>query len=1159
MTKDELSAVLRDEIATIRARDELANARAQLYARRLGARIVTRISEENLWKFLTRIITNGTLLVALTDGRDDQQISSAFKDAAFLLELLSDTAEASDRKFARILSALSYDLAGYQANALCLMRDFGDYNLEDIIHDGAPDERIPHPANVLIPFVRLFLEKRIPAALGLSIDSPHLFVKHVGVALRQWNLHILRGQPDTFVESLSSAYEKSFYQKDYLTNLFLSLLVTRARYYHQRSLWGVLGTVGKDLSGIWGRYVRLKTSDLYQRNRTKPLEARQSRFELWESQLAAVRAGVLSSQDSFAVQMPTSAGKTLIGELVALDALTSRNEAKCLYIAPFRALANQVEADLRDAFSSLGFSVSTLSGSFELDPFDDFVISETDVLVSTPEKVDVLTRLRPDYFRNLAAVIIDEGHLLGELERGPQLELLVTRLRRRFPSLRVVLISAVMPEQNGKEISLWLSGSDNKLIQAPKQEDGKPWQPTQKVFGLFAWDGDVGEITYPEVTVGHNPDGTAQKAFARGLADKKTVTYFTKKRRTVKTRLFPSKASEKGETAALIGYEFAHKGPTLIFTPRPGWVLSAASKLLDLIQGLEAGGQSVHDCFSEKTDLSAFQPAIEWYGEHSLEYRLLKRGIGFHHGQLPDSLRRAIEDDYRDNRIKILFANSTVGQGVNFPIKYLIIHSLVLRSEENLTQRISKRDFWNLAGRAGRAGKETEGQIIFVATTASDRALYQSFINQGAIEPVESVFAQLTRLLVEQRISQDVFSNYVRMFAEPSLLAMLVEEAVGTTDEALVESLINQSLFKTQMLSQPTLAPGIEFIRSTLNSVPARFRSAVQDEAMRNAFARTGFTLDSNLAIQQFVSNAASELSANVASSDTTAFIHQCVSFFLDSEIAEVSFDGVEHFRIIPDAERLAVVDAWITGEPIARILSGSVTESVASPIPPERFQLLLSQGLTFRYPWAISAVLQILAATTSVPFDELPEAIRLAPTFLKYGVDQKIAALLIGIGIQSRQLALKLGRTAGTTDLKAAIEWLRNISIEELSSAGLTDREISDTISIAHNLSRSRHEGNEWPFEVKGTTYSSSRKEAARLIEVGSELTLLREPENEFDPFAIKVVWDGKELGYVPRTTARILAPVIDLQEGQLIARVTRKTPLYDWAKIAAVARLQR
>ena len=202
--------------------------------------------------------------------------------------------------------------------------------------------------------------------------------------------------------------------------------------------------------------------------------------EFWASQLKAIEAGVLTNDESYLVQMPTSAGKTLIAELTILSALTTDDDSRCLYIAPYRALVHEIERALSETLSSLGYRVSTLIGGFEFDAFQNFLITESDVLIATPEKTELLLRTHPEYFENIDVIVVDEGHIVdegvpsfvdlvgektfreeleekGTLGRGPLLELLITRLKRKLPEARVIFLSAVMPETNASDFVTWLS------------------------------------------------------------------------------------------------------------------------------------------------------------------------------------------------------------------------------------------------------------------------------------------------------------------------------------------------------------------------------------------------------------------------------------------------------------------------------------------------------------------------------------------------------------------------------------------------------------------------------------------------------------------------------------------------------------------------------
>ena len=83
---------------------------------------------------------------------------------------------------------------------------------------------------------------------------------------------------------------------------------------------------------------------------------------------------------------------------------------------------------------------------------------------------------------------------------------------------------------------------------------------------------------------------------------------------------------------------------------------------------------------------------------------MLRSGIAIHHGQLPDAVRRGVESDFRARRYSVIVATNTLAQGVNLPIRTVIVHSSGRwLADEARYERLSARDYWNIAGRAGRA------------------------------------------------------------------------------------------------------------------------------------------------------------------------------------------------------------------------------------------------------------------------------------------------------------------------------------------------------------------------------------------------------------------------------------------------------------------------
>src|SRR5258707_11937598 len=96
-------------------------------------------------------------------------------------------------------------------------------------------------------------------------------------------------------------------------------------------------------------------------------------------------------------------------------------------------------------------------------------------------------------------------------------------------------------------------------------------------------------------------------------------------------------------------------------------------------------------------------------GPGSLLLKLLDEGIIVHHGRLPGRVRLAVEELARAEAVRLIVATTTLAQGINFPIKTVLVRGLQMGE----TETVSPMTFWNICGRAGRAMKENEGQILF--------------------------------------------------------------------------------------------------------------------------------------------------------------------------------------------------------------------------------------------------------------------------------------------------------------------------------------------------------------------------------------------------------------------------------------------------------------
>ncbi len=183
---------------------------------------------------------------------------------------------------------------------------------------------------------------------------------------------------------------------------------------------------------------------------------------LFPPQVMAVRMGLFSDKN-MVIAVPTASGKTLIAELAMLREVIKGG--KCLYVVPLRALASEKYETFKE-WEKIGIKVGITTGDYES---KDEWLGECDIVVTTAEKADSLIRNRAGWVDRVTALIVDEVHLLDSAKRGPNLEILMSRMRDR----RIIALSATIP--NADEIAKWLNAV---LIESD-------WRPVPLYEGIF--------------------------------------------------------------------------------------------------------------------------------------------------------------------------------------------------------------------------------------------------------------------------------------------------------------------------------------------------------------------------------------------------------------------------------------------------------------------------------------------------------------------------------------------------------------------------------------------------------------------------------------------------------------------------------------------------
>lgn len=1072
----------------------------------------------NYARFLLSSINYFSSEAEIDDKVKDKLLNAAYS-AAEAFEFLYLLPENEEKGRALLNACIAYHTAGYQANAIFLARKL---KKQWILPEDAFYATLYQNQQQTLLY---FLERIIPNLIvqtGQAINQLkesqqdlinrikerwnvtdiYDFTSQLGLhkALNNFAFYTISGNPQFFEESeteLKRVNRITSDLGDFELNFLISNLIAGLKLFRERSTWENIrkNAFDENLDFRWKLYLRNSAFN--------------SIVEFWKSQIIALEKGLITSDGGFVVQMPTSAGKTKVAELAILAELIKNPGFKCIYLAPFRALAYEIEETLSSAFAYIGFRVSSVVGSFETDEFENHLMQTSDVIVTTPEKTDLLFRSQPEFFDKVALVVVDEGHIIEQIERGPKLELLLTRLKRKVArtGARFLFISAVVPEITAKEFALWLTGREESVLSVK-------WRPTRQLLGWFEWHKKSGTIYYPELEI----EG-GKVAFIPKMIEKQTDSLPAKK-----------------VTAAKLALAFAKQGPVLVFCGMPQYVEPVAKELINELNQQEQHTANLLPNYGD--DLLSIEVAKEWLGEEHDLIKYLRRGIGIHYGPMPEALRRAIEDEFRSGKLNILVATNTLGQGVNLPIKTVIIHTLNIGFRDGRAEYLEVRDFWNICGRAGRALHDTEGQIVFITHKPKDMKLFNYYKNKDNIESVKGRLYEILRTLLQRRISEDDIDElFSENLIDTHLLSMLVEESVNTPDEEILRNFLNDSLVKIQAFNSG-LDMGPLIKASTI--VSRRIYTKVEDEVLRKIFAKTGLSIKSCEKLSEYIQENIVrfvdfyEHSGDSNKEDIVKLIHE-------SLIKLHEMEEEKKIKYKEGAGDYSLLQSWINLKSIPemalKFTQGEEVEKIAEYI---------NKKFVYKLSWGTNAFTKILAYKMNKDLEDLPLFLKYLPSMIKFGVNTHYACWAMSLGILSRNIAHKVGEAyreeqGESEDFNDFVEWFKTLNGEKFGKLGMSrlqtkalERRVAK-LSVYNieeyneMVSKIKKEG--VIEKIKGLEYES-RFEIFKDVKEGQILDFKRDYLNEHDINAIKIYYKDKELGFVSREIARILAPLMDFGE---------------------------
>ncbi|KAI3929942.1 hypothetical protein MKW98_004096 [Papaver atlanticum] len=399
------------------------------------------------------------------------------------------------------------------------------------------------------------------------------------------------------------------------------------------------------------------------------------------------------TNENILVCAPTGAGKTNIAMIAVLheikqhyrDGVLHKNEFKIVYVAPMKALAAEVTATFSHRLAPLNLNVKELTGDMQLSRSE---LEETQMIVTTPEKWDVITRKSSDMSLSMLVklLIIDEVHLLND-DRGPVIEALVARTLRQVEStqsmIRIVGLSATLP--NYLEVA-------NFLRVNPEA-------------GLFFFDS-----SYRPVPLAQQYIGITEQNFAARTNLINEVCY----KKVVESL-------KQGHQAMI----FVHSRKDTSKTAKTMIEFSQKSEDTELFRNEE---HPMYALVKKDVQKSRNKEVAE----------LFESGFGIHHAGMLRADRGLTERLFSEGLLKVLVCTATLAWGVNLPAHTVVIKGTQLYDPKAGGWRdLGMLDVMQIFGRAGRPQFDKSGEGIII--TSHDKLAYYLRLLTSQL-PIESQF-----------------------------------------------------------------------------------------------------------------------------------------------------------------------------------------------------------------------------------------------------------------------------------------------------------------------------------------------------------------------------------------------------------------------------------
>jgi hypothetical protein len=767
---------------------------------------------------------------------------------------------------------------------------------------------------------------------------------------------------------------------------------------------------------------------------------------LWPPQVSVLENAAhspLSAQVTRAVlTFPTSAGKTLLSQLLIAQHLAVVGTGVC-FVAPSHSLCREVRDGLdRRLWAMRKFTV-------EDGPLGDRQAAVAPVVVMTPEKLAARLRSNEqELLEQFGLFVLDEAHLLDDDTRGWTFETTISRLHMltRDTSHRLFLVSAALG--GTASVQTWLD------MDATATATTSAWRGPRRLLAAYTPTEDP--------TTRRTIAATGRQRLPRTVTDLKGVV-----------QLYVDEGEAVATRSALLG-QVVRAGkdktqPTRAAQLAPIVSLAARSGSVLTVHATKISAERLSaELASGRPDRSDVMPLVRLAEQrlgptHPL-VPVLRRGVAYHHAALPTDIQAEIEAAVRAGSIDIVCATTTLTEGVNLPVRTVIVCDRGYYDGEKYNEIIDASDLMNAAGRAGRAGRETEGWVVI-------NYEYGETSPRQALRELEKQHDIRSTLNVDRALEE--LGEYEALVHETA--GLVLTTVPPTVDGFLaycwyladVADIINPDDRRERVLQgvRHTLAwhqlPS--HIQSRWEALAERVAASYEaaEPTQRSRWARSGIRLSANAVLESVAGGAASAAEAlnEFQRANPLAVLEVLLADGRLDQLLSLVPERDYRFKrrryglteLVP-VDLTALVLDWVSGKSLASLVETHLTGIEAGDDEGYRFEQLstfLTRICEHHFPWTLGIVLEWINAERTE--DLCPQL----PLHVHYGAPDAEAIELLLRGVRSRRLAVVVGQRAASDGVAGAElrQWLATLGAPAWRtefSAGAT--EVADLLQFVHD-----------------------------------------------------------------------------------------------------------